>query len=119
MNADKKLYKLVSSTKKGKIYIMDVNSEEVWELFTFSGQGSVNTHVATNAKHLLHIGISEEVARDLIDSAVKNAPPSVNLSPGFTSKPRICPGMGIPNSVSGSKSRTSAGPPDPFACGEP
>ena len=71
MTVDKARYKLGSSAPKGKIFVIDSISDEVWTVLSLTQHGSNEFLVETNAGNLKHLGISEECAQTLIDAAKK------------------------------------------------
>ena len=71
MSVCKMRYKLGSSAPKGKLFIIDAATEDVWPLLSFHQHGSEDTRIETHAEHLAQCGISEALAQTLIDAATQ------------------------------------------------
>ena len=68
---------------KGKVFVSDMESEQVWILFTLTTHGHADVHIESNSESCSAVGLGGEEARDIVDkvttkvtaaAAASNAP---------------------------------------------
>ena len=54
---------------KGKIFVADPSNDDLWIVFRLTGHGAEDLHVEIDADSCKAVHLSEEKARDMIDTA--------------------------------------------------
>ena len=55
---------------KGKVFVPDKESEQVWILFTLTTHGHANVHIEIDSESCSAVGLTEEDARDIVDKVI-------------------------------------------------